>query len=254
RRGVRPAAGGTTGRGDGRPAGARGAGTGPVLRSGRRGGGGRARAAGAAARAHDAGRGHARGGAPAGNGRRAGGRRPGLCAREGYEGGMELMHDYGAAAVARARSMPRRDSGRVVRRIADIVGATVLLVLCAPVLALAALAIWIESGRPVLFGHTRLGLAGRPFRCWKLRTMVADAEARLERDPWLKKLYIQNGYKLPADIDPRITRVGRWLRRTYLDEVPQLFNVLGGSMSLVGPRPIVRGELAWYGDAADELL
>jgi exopolysaccharide production protein ExoY len=167
---------------------------------------------------------------------------------------MELMHDYGAAAVARARSMPRRDSGRVVRRIADIVGATVLLVLCAPVLALAALAIWIESGRPVLFGHTRLGLAGRPFRCWKLRTMVADAEARLERDPWLKKLYIQNGYKLPADIDPRITRVGRWLRRTYLDEVPQLFNVLGGSMSLVGPRPIVRGELAWYGDAADELL
>ena len=164
------------------------------------------------------------------------------------------MRDYGAAAVARARSVPRRNGSRALRRIVDIVGAAVLLVLSAPVLALAALAIWIESGRPVLFGHTRIGLGGKPFRCWKLRTMVVDAEERLERDPWLKKLYVQNGYKLPADIDPRITRVGRWLRRTYLDELPQLFNVLGGSMSLVGPRPIVRDELAWYGDAADELL
>lgn len=145
-------------------------------------------------------------------------------------------------------------AGRVLKRAVDVVGAAVLLVIALPLLAIAALAVLLDSGRPVLFGHVRLGQGGRPFRCWKLRTMEVDAEARLEREPALRRRYVENGFKLPLDGDPRITRVGRWLRRSYLDELPQLFNVLAGTMSLVGPRPIVREELAWFGDGAAELL
>src|SRR4051812_30551034 len=83
------------------------------------------------------------------------------------------------------------------------------------------------------------GGAGRLYRCWKLRTMHVVAEARLEREPHLKDRYIRNGFKLPNGSDPRVTRVGRLLRRTYVDEIPQLLNVIAGSMSLIGPRPIV---------------
>lgn len=167
---------------------------------------------------------------------------------------MELMHEYGAVQSQYAPAVRGTGAGRVLRRIVDVIGAAILLVLASPLLVLGALAVWLDSGRPVLFGHVRLGQGGREFRCWKLRTMVVDAEERLEREPALKKRYIENGYKLPEWADPRITRAGRWLRRTYVDELPQLFNVLGGSMSLVGPRPVVRGELEWYGDAAAELL
>ncbi|MGH7500870.1 MAG: sugar transferase [Longimicrobiales bacterium] len=140
------------------------------------------------------------------------------------------------------------------RRTADLAGATLLLFLVAPLLAFAAMAVLVTSGRPVFFRQHRLGRDGRTFLCWKLRTMKVDAEHHLEREPLLKLEYVANGFKLPNGKDPRITREGRWLRRTYLDEVPQLFNVLDGSMSLIGPRPIVPDELIHYGGAADELL
>ncbi|HEX7120119.1 MAG TPA: sugar transferase [Longimicrobiales bacterium] len=140
------------------------------------------------------------------------------------------------------------------RRAVDVVGAAVLLALTAPLLAFGALLVLVGSGRPVLFGHVRLGRGGRSFRCWKLRTMVVDAEARLERDPALRRRYVEHDFKLPLAEDPRVTRVGRWLRRTHLDELPQLVNVLRGEMSLVGPRPIVRDELEWFGSEAAVLL
>lgn len=140
------------------------------------------------------------------------------------------------------------------RRTVDLVAAGLLLVLAAPLLALCALAVVIESGRPVFFGHRRLGRDGRPFRCWKLRTMLPGAEELLERDPGLKSRYVRNGFKLPSTQDPRLTRVGRWLRRHHLDELPQLLNVLGGSMSLVGPRPVVPDELTEYEPHGAELL
>lgn len=140
------------------------------------------------------------------------------------------------------------------RRLIDLVGAVVLLLCAMPLLLMGMLAVWVESGRPIFFGHIRLGLAGVPFRCWKLRTMVVDAEDRLEREPLLRERHVSNGYKLPTDADPRVTRSGRWLRRSYVDEIPQLFNVLEGSMSLVGPRPIVPAERALFGNGADELL
>jgi len=140
------------------------------------------------------------------------------------------------------------------RRAFDIVAAILLLVLLAPFLIAGALVVLVGSGRPVFFGHERIGRNGHRFRCLKLRTMRVDAERRLEHEPELRHRYLDGGYKLPNGSDPRITRSGRWLRRTYIDEIPQLFNVISGSMSLVGPRPIVPSELREYGEEAAELL
>src|SRR5687768_18194217 len=122
----------------------------------------------------------------------------------------------------------RRMRDEYVRRAVDVIAATLLLLLTAPVLLLGMLAVWIGSGRPIFFGHARVGRYGRTFHCWKLRTMDVDAERRLEREPKLRESYVRNGYKLPGNGDPRITRVGHVLRRTYIDELPQLFNVLQG--------------------------
>jgi lipopolysaccharide/colanic/teichoic acid biosynthesis glycosyltransferase len=136
----------------------------------------------------------------------------------------------------------------------DIVVGTGLLIVAGPVLLGAALAVLLASGRPVFFGHWRLGRGGRAFRCWKLRTMVVGAEGELEQTPDLRDRHRRNGFKLPDHKDPRVTRVGRWLRRTYLDELPQLVNVVGGDMSLVGPRPIVPEELDQFEPWGRELL
>jgi len=111
------------------------------------------------------------------------------------------------------------------------------------------------DGRPVFFGHRRMGKGGRPFTCWKLRTMKRGAERWLAADPQLRERHARNGFKLPAREDPRVTPVGRWLRRTHIDEIPQLLNVVNGTMALVGPRPVVESELAEYGEeGAAELL
>jgi lipopolysaccharide/colanic/teichoic acid biosynthesis glycosyltransferase len=142
----------------------------------------------------------------------------------------------------------------MLRRITDIVGALLLLLLLLPALLIGMLMVLLASGRPIFFGHERVGRAGRRFRCWKLRTMRVDAEHHLESEPGLKTRYVANGYKLPNGKDPRVTAVGRWLRRTYVDEIPQLINVLQGSMSLVGPRPVVPVELQEFGTGANELL
>ena len=163
------------------------------------------------------------------------------------------------ARRARRKSTPvvtpvRATRGEHAQRAVDIIAATLLLVLTAPVLVLGMLAVWIGSGRPVFFGHARVGRYGKTFHCWKLRTMEVDAERRLEREPMLRDRYVRNGFKLPGNGDPRITGVGHVLRRTYIDELPQLFNVLQGSMSLVGPRPVVHDELHQFGRHRDELL
>ena len=144
--------------------------------------------------------------------------------------------------------------GGGARRAVDVVGACALLVLASPALLLGIALVVAGGGRPIFFGHLRLGLGGRPFRCWKLRTMAVHAEAELDHSPELKRLHRENGFKLPNGSDPRVTRWGRVLRRTYVDEIPQLFNVLGGTMSLVGPRPIVPAELELFGAGAETLL
>jgi lipopolysaccharide/colanic/teichoic acid biosynthesis glycosyltransferase len=127
-----------------------------------------------------------------------------------------------------------RLSGRVVKRATDIAGAAIGIVLFMPLLLMLAVLIKADSPGPVFFRQGRVGRNGNPFRIWKLRTMVTGSEAL--------------GPGLTVASDERVTRVGRWLRRTKLDELPQLFNVLSGKMSLVGPRPEVPRYVASYSD------
>jgi len=135
---------------------------------------------------------------------------------------------------------------RLIKRAIDVSVAGIGLALSFPLMAVAALAIRLESEGSPFFGHERVGRGGRRFSCWKLRTMSQDAESRLQVDAALMDAYQRNDFKLPDDRDPRVTRVGRLLRKTSIDELPQLWNVLIGEMSLVGPRPLVADELRHF--------
>ena len=130
-----------------------------------------------------------------------------------------------------------------MKRAMDILVSALLLVLLSPLLAAIAILILLDTGRPILFKQRRAGKEGVPFSMVKFRTMVADAEERLAEYVDLEKLE-QPAFKIPDD--PRVTRAGRFLRRTSLDELPQLANVLRGSMSLVGPRPEEEAVVALY--------
>jgi lipopolysaccharide/colanic/teichoic acid biosynthesis glycosyltransferase len=130
---------------------------------------------------------------------------------------------------------------RPIKAVLDRVGAAVALLLLSPVFAAIVLWIWLDDGRPALIAQERAGRDGKPFRMLKFRTMVVDAvEAG-------KRLGLEDPWGLLPD-DPRITRSGRFLRRTSLDELPQLINVLKGEMSLVGPRPDLVEQVANYSD------
>lgn len=137
--------------------------------------------------------------------------------------------------------------GRHVKRVLDVAAATVAIVVAFPLLVAVALVVATTSAGPPMYGQRRVGRHGVVFRCWKFRTMFHDAERRLRADPQLWQRYVDDDFKLSGTDDPRVTPVGRFLRRTSLDELPQLLNVLAGSMSLVGPRPVVPEELACYG-------
>ena len=141
-----------------------------------------------------------------------------------------------------------------MKRVFDLAVASLLLLAVAPILAACALAVRLTSKGPAIFGHQRYGRGGTTFNCLKLRTMVAHAEAWLEEDEDLRALHKKNDFKLPMAKDPRVTRVGRLLRVSHIDELPQLINVIRGEMSLVGPRPVVGEELEWYGDRAGDFL
>jgi lipopolysaccharide/colanic/teichoic acid biosynthesis glycosyltransferase len=137
----------------------------------------------------------------------------------------------------------RAASYEIAKRLLDIVASAALLLLSLPVLLLAMLAIRIDSPGAVLFSQLRCGRDARRFRLWKLRTMTADAESR---KPGLLHLNEMDGPLFKMRCDPRVTRVGRVLRRWSLDELPQLWNVLRGEMSLVGPRPPLPQEVIHY--------
>ena len=133
------------------------------------------------------------------------------------------------------------------KRVLDLVLAAVLLAVLAPVLVALALTVALSSPGPVLFRQRRVGQGGVSFDVVKFRTMRAGAEGQLHATPDLYRRYVAGGYKLPAGRDPRVTGVGRVLRRLDLDELPQLWNVVRGQMSLVGPRPVPEAELDRYG-------
>lgn len=132
---------------------------------------------------------------------------------------------------------------RAGKRLLDLFVAAVALILLSPVFLLTALAIKVESPGPVFYRSIRLGRCARPFTFLKFRSMVADAESR-KKD--LAHLNEMDGPVFKIREDPRVTRVGRWLRRTSLDELPQFFHVLRGEMSLVGPRPPIPEEVEQY--------
>lgn len=136
-----------------------------------------------------------------------------------------------------------REVGLLLKRILDIAGSALGLIVLSPLLLTTALLIRVRDGSPVIFSQTRVGIHGRPFRIYKFRTMVPDAEARLED---IRHLNERTGAAFKATNDPRMTSLGRWLRKTSIDELPQLWNVLNGTMSLVGPRPPLPQEVTEY--------
>jgi exopolysaccharide biosynthesis polyprenyl glycosylphosphotransferase len=155
-------------------------------------------------------------------------------------GVVESIDGVGVFSMANG---PDRAISLALKRVVDVVGASVLMIVLAPVAALLAIAIKLDSSGPVVFRQERVGLHGRCFSVLKFRSMCSDAEQQLEE---LREHNEINGHAFKLAADPRITRVGRFLRRSSLDELPQLMNVLRGQMSLVGPRPPLPSEVANY--------
>jgi exopolysaccharide biosynthesis polyprenyl glycosylphosphotransferase len=151
--------------------------------------------------------------------------------------------EFGDVAVYSILSGPDRVAGLLAKRAFDIVCGTAIAILLTP--AMLAIAAWImlDSPGPAMFHQRRVGLHGRTFDVFKFRTMAVGAEERIEE---LRHLNEINGNAFKITSDPRVTRAGRWLRRTSLDELPQLLNVLRGEMSLVGPRPPLPSEVVGY--------
>ena len=177
---------------------------------------------------------------------------------EDFNQTVDISQSAGSTGLVRYRVAMREASDRktylAAKRVFDIALAIALLPILVPVIAI----LWgltKRDGAAGFFGHERVGLNGRSFKCWKIRTMVSDAQARLAKhlaenpdaaEEWKRDHKLEN--------DPRITRLGRFLRRTSLDELPQIWNVLRGEMSFVGPRPVTRIEMRKYGHARTAYL
>jgi lipopolysaccharide/colanic/teichoic acid biosynthesis glycosyltransferase len=183
-----------------------------------------------------------------------------VCQRPGHQAELKYHHQRDAAATAAVLDRelepapPMNHYGyklselqRALKRLFDILGVFVILVLLGWLVLVVAVGVALSVGRPVIFRHERVGLHGSKFGCLKFRSMIVNAQEVLEallatdpdaREQWNRDFKLKN--------DPRITPFGRFIRRTSLDELPQLWNVLKGEMSLVGPRPVVEEELTQY--------
>lgn len=140
------------------------------------------------------------------------------------------------------------------KRTSDIVGsALAIIILFIPCVIIATI-IWAQDRHNPFYGQVRLGLHGKKFKMWKFRSMIYNADKVLEANPELYKKYVANDFKLPEGEDPRVTKIGAFLRKTSLDEIPQFLNVFIGQMSLVGPRPIVEKEVVEYENRINQLL
>ena len=139
-----------------------------------------------------------------------------------------------------------------LKRTLDIILSSIALVIFSPIFLLLILIIKLDSKGPALFGHKRIGKNGREISVYKFRSMVINAQEVLENFTPEQKAEFEKNFKL--ENDPRITKVGSFLRKTSLDELPQLVNILKGDMSIVGPRPIVKAEIKKYGEFASKLF
>ncbi|WP_286906553.1 sugar transferase [Clostridium sp. UBA1652] len=138
------------------------------------------------------------------------------------------------------------------KRIFDIVSSTLLLIILSPLFLILIVLVKLDSKGPVFFGHKRIGYKGETISVYKFRSMVQNAEEVLRNFTPEQKAEFEKNFKL--DDDPRVTKIGAFLRKTSLDELPQLINIIKGDMSVVGPRPIVQKEVAKYGKYADKLF
>jgi len=169
--------------------------------------------------------------------------------------GMEANHFFAhEVLILTMRNNLARRLPRLIKRCFDLVVSLTVMLLGSPIFLFIAFQV-SRSGRPIFFGHTRVGQHNRPFKCYKFRTMAPNADKLLAellasspeaRAEWERDFKLKN--------DPRITSIGHFLRKTSLDEIPQLWNVLKGDMSLVGPRPVVTAELERYGNQVDYYL
>lgn len=155
-----------------------------------------------------------------------------------------------------AYPLPSEVKHNAAKRLFDLFFSSAMLLLLLPILILIAFLILVTSPGKIIYGHRRIGRGGKPFYCYKFRTMYSDSSERLrellEKNPE-KRVEWESTFKLKDD--PRVTPVGRFLRRTSLDELPQFWNVLMGDLSVVGPRPVVEEELAiHFKDKAEKIL
>mgnify|MGYP004615385099 FL=1 len=140
----------------------------------------------------------------------------------------------------------------ILKRFIDIIIGTIGLIVCIPIFIIIGIAIKIDSKGPVFFKHKRIGKHGKKLEIYKFRTMIENAEEAMKNFTEEQKKEFTENFKL--ENDPRVTRVGKILRKTSLDELPQIINILKGEMSIIGPRPVVRSELEKYGSNQDKFL
>ena len=141
---------------------------------------------------------------------------------------------------------------RFFKRLFDVIMSVLAIIVLSPVYLVIAILIKCDSRGPVFYKHHRLGKNGKPFGMYKFRSMVVDADKKLGELPDEMQEEYEENYKISDD--PRVTKIGRFLRETSLDELPQFINVIKGEISLVGPRPIVERELEKYGDNKEKFL
>lgn len=140
----------------------------------------------------------------------------------------------------------------IIKRTFDIVSSTIAIIVFSPILLIISLLILKDGGGQIIFGHKRIGKNGEEIKVYKFRSMVVNADEVFNNFTQEQKKEYYTNFKL--ENDPRITKIGGFLRETSLDELPQLFNILKGDMSVVGPRPIVRKEIEKYGEYAEKLF
>ncbi|MDC7952578.1 sugar transferase [Liquorilactobacillus mali] len=141
------------------------------------------------------------------------------------------------------------------KRVIDILISSVALIVMIPIfITMVIIYSFGKNKGPLFYKQERVGKNKKKFYIYKFRSMVVGAAEVLKNDTELYKLYVANSYKLPPDKDPRITKLGHFLRKTSIDELPQFINIFKGDMSLIGPRPIIEEELKEYGDRVDKFL
>ena len=140
----------------------------------------------------------------------------------------------------------------IIKRLFDFFVSLICIIILLPLFLIVSLVVFIGDPGKIFYGQERVGKGGKHLKVWKFRSMYKNADAMI--DKLTPEQWKQYHTEFKIDNDPRITKVGKFLRKTSIDELPQLFNILNGEMSFVGPRPVIESELEWYGENKDKFL